>query len=82
MPVLNKLPHKHVAGGGSGVKAGKEVEKPNIVKTYQFGKTTVHIASNAFVKTEEEKKRVLHEFHMAGWAIIRELQEKKSQQPG
>lgn len=78
MPVLNALQHKHVAGGGSRMKAAQKKEEPNIVETYQFGKATVHIASNSFVKTEAEKEKVLHDLHMAGWAIFRETQEKKS----
>lgn len=78
MPVLNPLPHKHVAGGGSRVKTGRETEKPDIVQTYQYGKTTVHIASNSFVKTPEEKERVIREMHMAGWAIIQEMYQKQT----
>jgi len=60
------------------MKAGQKMEEPNIVKTYQYGNTTVRIASNAFAKTPEEKEKVIRDMHMAGWAIIEELQQKQS----
>jgi hypothetical protein len=49
--------------------------EPIIVETYQFGGSTVHICSNYFAKTPEEKERVLKDFHAAGWKIIRKIQE-------
>ncbi len=78
MPVPRMSLHKHVTGGGSRMKTGPKIEVPNIVETYQYGKTTVRIASNAFVKTHEEKEKVIREMHMAGWAIIEELHHKQT----
>ncbi|NGP56810.1 hypothetical protein FLT15_00065 [Paenibacillus thiaminolyticus] len=47
--------------------------KGNIVETYKIGNTTVNICDDCFVKTPEEKERVLAEFYAVGWAIIRRL---------
>jgi|GEM_PF-1216655 len=77
MAVHPAVPHKHRAGGGSSMKS-RQLEEPNIVKVYHYGNTTVRIASNAFARTPEEKEKVIHDMHMAGWAIIEELQQKQS----
>lgn len=47
--------------------------KGNIVETYRFGNTIVHICDDCIVKTPEEKERVLAQFYAAGWAIVRRL---------
>ncbi|MFC0214053.1 hypothetical protein ACFFK0_16615 [Paenibacillus chartarius] len=54
----------------------KAMEEPNIVETYKFGNSTVHIASNFFVSTPEAKQRVLNEMHAIGWLI----EEKRARQ--
>lgn len=43
--------------------------KGNIVKTYQNGNSTVHICSDHFVQTPEEKAKVIKEMHRIGWMI-------------
>lgn len=66
--VHTKAPHKPITRGNAAMG--------NIVETYQFGRTTVHICSDSFVKTPEEVERVLDEMHDAGWIIIEKLIER------
>jgi len=78
MHVPQQLPHIHVTGGVPLVKKNRVVDKPNIVKTYQFGKTTVHIADNYIAKTPEEMEKVDRDVHAALWPIIDEMEQKRS----
>ncbi|QJD87879.1 hypothetical protein [Cohnella herbarum] len=55
------------------MKKRKSLPVPNIVKTYKFGNSTVHIADNFVAKTPDDIKKVLDRYHAAGWAIIEEL---------
>lgn len=43
--------------------------------TYKLGKTIVHIIAPPPM-IEEEKEKILHDFHMAGWVIIDKLIEQ------
>lgn len=47
-----------------------EMEKGNIVKTYQLGNATVHICDDFIVKTPEEVETILEALHAVGWAIF------------
>jgi hypothetical protein len=62
MPVPHKKPHIHGARG----------DPMEYAKTQMIGNTTVHIIAPPPM-TEEEKERILDDFHKAGWAIIDEL---------
>lgn len=44
-------------------------------KTIKIGNTTIHIVAPP-PQTKEEIDRILDEYHKAGWAIVREMQEK------
>lgn len=78
MVVHRSVLHKHVTGGGSKMKTAGKFDEPIIVETYQYGDTTVRIASNAFVKTPEEKEKVIRDMHMAGWTILEEIYQKQT----
>lgn len=51
----------------------QEQPKGNIVQTIKFGGATVNIRDDCFVKTPEEKERVLAELYSVGWAIAKRL---------
>jgi hypothetical protein len=51
---------------------GDAALEPTIVETYKFGNSTVHIASDYFVKTREEIEKVVDTMHAIGWLIIKE----------
>jgi hypothetical protein len=63
--------------GDAAMNRIKENEVPNIVHTYQIGRSTVHIASNYFAKTSEEVEKVLKEYHAAGWRIVDQVAASK-----
>ena len=50
-------------------------------KTIKIGNTTIHIVAPP-PQTEEEIDRILDEYHKAGWAIVREMQEKAAKKGG
>ena len=56
---------RHINVSGDGMK--KEY-----AATYKFGNTTVNIVAPPPI-TEEEKQKVIHEFHLAGWAAWNSL---------
>jgi hypothetical protein len=75
MVVPDALPHRHNPRGGVSVKK-KENKVPNIVETYHYGNTTVHIADN-FIRTDpDEIEKILDELHAAGWRIVENLRER------
>lgn len=81
MPVPIKQLHTLPLGGAAAVKKQKVLPEPNIVKTYQLGNSTVHIADNAYRDmTPEEIEKVLDEYHAAGWRIIESLGEAELQE--
>lgn len=47
--------------------------------TYKIGKTTVHVVAPKGM-SEEEKQRILAEFHKAGWAIWNSLPLEKREE--
>jgi hypothetical protein len=53
-------------------KKQAEQEVPTIVHTYYFGNSKVHIASNHFATTKEEKEKILQEHHAIGWRIAQQ----------
>lgn len=63
-------PHRHESRGDSTMKEQK------YDATYKFGRSTVHVVAPKNV-TEEQKERVLDDFHAAGWSIIDRLEEAK-----
>lgn len=66
--VLTKLPHIHG-------NRGDRMEQQEYVMTKKYGNTTVHFVAPAPM-TDEEKEKILNEYHWAAWAIIDELIEK------
>ncbi|MBU5356095.1 hypothetical protein KQI74_27980 [Paenibacillus barcinonensis] len=48
----------------------KELPAGNIVETYKFGETTVHICDDFIVRSPSQIAKVIREMHEAGWAII------------
>lgn len=45
----------------------------NIVETYHFGETTVHICDSYSAKTPEHIAKVVRDMHDKGWAIVRQM---------
>lgn len=84
MPVPKLQPHTLPLGGVAAVSKPnqtKELPEQNIVKTYQFGNSTVHIADNAYRdKTPAEIEQVLEDYHAAGWRIIQSLSDAELEQ--
>ena len=66
MPVPQTQQHRHLTRGDESV---------NYDMTLRIGNTTVNIVAPPPM-TEEEKERILDEFHAAGWAILEELEGK------
>lgn len=59
MPTRQAARHKVIQRGDATVEIGENgLAVPNIVKTYQYGGTTVHISDNFMARTDEEKERV------------------------
>lgn len=59
MPTRQAARHKVIQRGDVTVEIGENgLAVPNIVKSYQYGGTTVHISDNFMAKTDEEKERV------------------------
>jgi hypothetical protein len=56
------------------VKGGDELMEP--AKTLKIGNTTIHIVAPQ-PKSQEEIKRILDDFHRAGWKIFEKLVEKE-----
>lgn len=75
MAVLQELSHTHNPRRDAAMtnEKSKIPLEPEIVETYKFGGSTVHICSNYFAKTPEEAQRVLDNFHAAGWKIVRQI---------
>lgn len=69
MPVLQKPAHKHLPRGDASMR------ETEFAATYKFGNSTVHIVSPPPM-SEEDKEKILDQFHDAGWAIIFELLER------
>ncbi|MCM3735566.1 hypothetical protein M3215_06975 [Bacillus cytotoxicus] len=74
MAVPVGLQHTHVETTSRGDNMNKQEE---YAATYQFGNTKVNIVAPP-PKTKKEIDAILREYHMAGWAIIREMREKET----
>lgn len=76
MAVPHPSEHTHNPRGDAAVEKSKSKIplEPEIVETYKFGGSTVHICSNYFAKTPEETQRVLDNFHAVGWKIVKQIQ--------
>jgi len=46
--------------------------------TYKHGKTIVHVVAPKLM-SEDEKKKVTRDMHMAGWAIVDEIIESRDE---
>ncbi|RAV22221.1 hypothetical protein [Paenibacillus contaminans] len=68
MAVLPFKQHRHIWRGDP------DMEK-NYAKTYTIGNSTIHIVAPPPM-TEEQKERILDDYHAAGWKIIDELVER------
>jgi len=62
-------------------RGDKPMKEQKYDATYKFGKSTVHVVAPKFI-TEEEKEKVLNDFHNAGWAILEKLEEQKARLSG
>lgn len=70
MVVHPEYHHKDESRGDSSMK---------YAETYNIGKTVIHVVAPDPMNDEEILK-ILKEHHMAGWAILNDLEEKKSKQ--
>lgn len=68
MAVQQRSPHRH----NTEVIPVKQQE---YAMSKKYGNTTVHVVAPPPI-SEEEKEKILNEFHWAAWAIIDELIEK------
>lgn len=56
----------------------KELPVPNIVKTQQYGNTTVHFADNAYRdKTPEEHQQVIKNLYAVAWRIWEDIERRR-----
>lgn len=62
--------HKHNPGRDVPMSKIKELPEGNIVETYQFGPTTVHICDDFIVQSPSQIAKVIREMHLIGWEII------------
>lgn len=71
MAVPVELPHSIIPRGNAAVKKAKTVIKnPTIVETYNFGGTTVRIASDCIAQTQEEIDKIVANYYAAAWTIV------------
>ncbi|MFX3631889.1 MAG: hypothetical protein ACE3L7_07390 [Candidatus Pristimantibacillus sp.] len=79
MPVLAEQPHILPQRSDAAVKKRKQPNDlpiPNIVKTYQLGNTTIHIADNAYRdKTTDQLEQVWKDFYAAAWVILEKAEQ-------
>ncbi|UOK65310.1 hypothetical protein MT997_13775 [Paenibacillus sp. OVF10] len=69
--------HKHNPGRDMPMSIQiKELPAGNVVETYQFGETTVHICDDFIVQTPSQIAKVIRQMHEVGWDI---LQNQKSE---
>lgn len=71
------LKQKHMLHRGDAQMEKPKDSDPIIVHTYHFGNSKVHIASNSFAKTPEEKEQVLKEYYAAAWRIADQVAASK-----
>lgn len=64
--------HTHVK---STLRGDNMSQQEEYAATYQFGNTTVNIVAPP-PKPKKEIDAIIREMHLAGWAIIREMQEQ------
>lgn len=57
-------------------KSNMLLPDPNIVETYTFGESKVHICDNYMAKTPEEVQKVLKDMYSAAWKIVRDVRSK------
>lgn len=74
MAVPVELRHTYVQNTSRGDNMSHQEE---YAATYQFGNTKVNIVAPP-PKTKKEIDAIIREMHLAGWAIIREMQERKN----
>lgn len=74
MPVPADDSHKDVSRGDASMT---NQYKEEYAASYEFGNTKVHVVAPAPMSREELQKRI-KAHHNAGWAILREMQEKEA----
>lgn len=72
MAVPTDQQHTHIKNASRGDSMNHQEE---YAATYQFGNTKVNIVAPP-PKPKKEIDAIIREMHLAGWAIIREMQEK------
>jgi hypothetical protein len=59
------------------IHRGDQMEHQKYDATYRYGKTVVHIVAPKN-QTKEEIDQIINEWHIAGRAIVKEIQEKRT----
>jgi hypothetical protein len=59
------------------IHRGDQMEQQKYDATYRYGKTVVHIVAPKN-QTKEEIDQIIKEWHIAGRAIVKEIQEKRA----
>lgn len=82
MAVPQGLVHTHETGRDVAMAKKLSVKKlpvheiePNIVETYKFGESTVHICDNYMARTPGEVEQILQDFERIGWKIVHSIRE-------
>lgn len=70
--VHHEVQHTHIPTPSKGVGQMSKDKKEKYAATYHYGETVVHVVAPPPM-TEEEKNKILREYHLAGWAIVKEL---------
>lgn len=69
--------HTHTLRGDVMVQQSRmDLPEANIVETYQFGESKVHICDNYVAQTPEAIQKVLKNLHAKGWDIALKLREQ------
>lgn len=74
MAVPIDLKHKYIKSTSRGDIMSQQEE---YAATYEFGKTKVYVVAPE-PKTQKEIENILRAYYGAGWAIIKEMQEKEN----
>jgi hypothetical protein len=76
MPVPAVVPHMNVHGEAIPMNEPVSAIPGNIVKTFTYGNSTVHICDDYMVKTPEENQKIWDEYNRIARAIWRSAAER------
>lgn len=71
MAVLQSPRHTYMPRGELGME-----NESQIIETYRFGNSTVHIASDFIRRNDGEIEMILDELNRIGWAVVEKLAAK------